>query len=153
VAYTTTQQVQQWAQQTKYQIQSVDAELEQVAVDTAFTLLGRRYDTATWLDSGTTPSLVLDMITMLVAAYTLRRAFGEEDGSHEYPDWLEMRAMTLLEGISAGLLDIPGVDVDPSSAEGSTPAFFPTDAATDIWFDDPTADGGAARYFTMEQIF
>lgn len=153
MAYVTQAEVQQWLQQSKYNITGLDSELEAHAVDVAFSLLSRRYDVSPWTDSTTTPGLVLNLITMLVASYALRRAIGEDEGLHDYPDWLESRATSLLEGLADGLLEIPGTDPDPSSAEEGAPAFWPTQAATDLWFDDPTADGGAALAFTMEQIF
>lgn len=153
MAYTTTQKVQQWCQASKYTVDTIPDEFVEEAVDTCFSRLGRRYDTTPWLNEATTPSLVLNLITMLVASYVLRKAFAEDEGAHEYPDWLEGRVLTMLEGISDGLLEIPGTDPDPESAVEGVPAFFPTDDATDLWFDDPTAEGGAARAFTMEQIF
>jgi hypothetical protein len=153
MAYVTIPAVQQWLQASKYEIDAIDSEHEQVAADVAFTLLARRYDTTTWLSDSTTPALVLNTMTMLVASYALRKAIGEDDGEHDYPDWLESRAIGLLTGISEGLLDIPGIDPDPGAVVEGAPAFWPTQAATDLWFEDPTAEDAAALAFTMQQVF
>jgi hypothetical protein len=153
MAYVTEAQVQQWLQATKYNITSLDDELVAHARDVAFSLVSRRYDTSTWVDDATTAEMVLNLMTMLVASYTLRRVIGEDDGGHDYPDWLESRATTLLEQLSTGTISIPGVPTDGNSPEGGVPTFWPTEQATDLWFEDPHAEGAAARAFDMQQIF
>jgi hypothetical protein len=153
VAYVTEAQVQEWLQQSKYDIQGVDLELEDTAKDAAFSLLERRYNTLVWTNNTNTPAMVLNLITMMTASLILRRAIGEDDEATAYPDWLWNRAYKILEGLASGLLELPGTDPDPGSVEEGVPAFFPTDAATDLWFDDPTAEGAAARAFDMQKVF
>jgi hypothetical protein len=155
VSYVTLSQVQAWLQINKYdlQVSDVDAEQEQLAADVVLSALTVRYDTDTWVDSSTTPGMVLRMIAMLTASYTLRKAISEDDGIALYADWLERRVQMLIDGIVSGAIDIPGVDPDPNAPASSSIGFFPTDAATQLWEDDPTAEGGAARWFNYQMVF
>lgn len=153
MAYATLQAAQQWLAQTKYQIKGLDAELDTLASNAVLPALARRYDISTWDDTASTPSLVLNLINMLYASYWMRRNTSEDDGAATYCDWLEKRVDTLLKSFVSGMLDIPGVPVDESSADVGVPEFWPTDAATELWFTDPLADGAAARAFDMQKQF
>lgn len=155
MSYVTIAAAQQWLQHSKYNLPDgdPDAELEKLAVDTAFTLLARRYDTTTWINSGTTPPFVLTLVTMLYASYALRRATSEDDGAATYCDWLENRVLKLLQGLATGLIDIPGTDPDESAADVGVPEFWPTDESTGLWFQDPHAEGASARFFDMQKVF
>lgn len=153
MAYVTEESVQQWLENTKYNIPGVDDELVETAVDVSFALLARRYDTTVWTDSSTTPRLVLKLLNMLVASYTLRRSVSEDDGQANYADWLEKRALSLLEGLAGGQLEIPGVDPDPGATATEGLEFWPTQDATDLWFEEGDVEGAAAQAFNMQQVF
>ena len=142
MAYLELEAVQAWLNQSKYgiSINDLDPQLEKTAFDTVSTPLSSRYDTSTWVDGTTTPDLVLNMMAMLVASYILRKAISEDDGEHDYPDWLERRVLQMVEAIVGKQLDIPGVDPDPNDALNLVPDFFPTDASTQFWKDDPLAE-------------
>jgi len=155
VAYVTKAQVQSWLQIDKYDLlpDGVNVEQEQLAADKILATLEQRYDTSTWTNSTNTPGMVLRMIAMLVASFTLRKAISEDDGEAVYPGWLEDRVYHLLEGLVTGALDLPGVDPDPNAPAAASIKFFPTDEATQLWKDDPHAEGGAARWFTSQMVF
>ena len=159
MSYLVTTDVQPWLNQTKFNVTSVDPTHEQTAVNTVFGKISQRYDTSTWIDSATTPTLILNLLSMWVASVYLRRAASEEDGLTTYADWLEMRADAICDKIVEGAIDIPGVEEDPLTSLGGSSVFFPTDAATQIWedsheFDGSSfAEGAAPRAFTMDQRF
>jgi hypothetical protein len=154
VAYLDTAQVQAWLNEYKYTlVGDPDPQLVQTAVDIVLGRVAYRYDTSTWVDDATTPNLALDIMAMLVAAYTLRRAVSEDDGIATYSNWLERRADKLLDDIVNGTLDLPGVPIDDTAPAALGPAFYPDDASTGLWEDDHNAEGGAARWFTMQQVF
>ena len=156
MSYVNSAQVQSWLQINKYDIlpaEGVNVEQEQMAAEYILAFLEQRYDTSTWTNNTNTPGMVLRMIAMLVAAYTLRKAISEDDGESAYSTWLEERVRLLLEGLVSGTIDLPGVDPDPNAPAAASIAFFPTDAATELWKDDPTAEGGAARWFTSQVVF
>lgn len=153
MSYATQNSAQQWLNRTKYTITGIDEELDQVAADTVITLLARRYDTTLWVDTGSTPDMAVNLINMLYAAYWLRRNTSEDDGAATYSDWLEGRVNGLLAGLSTGLINIPGADPSSSTADVGVPVFWPTQDATDLYFQDPQAEGAAARAFDMQKVF
>ena len=156
MSYVTPAQVQSWLNVDKWDIlpaEGVNAELEHMASDIILSYLEQRYDTSTWTNGTNTPGMVLRMVAMLVAAFTLRKAISEDDGETAYSTWLERRVQELLEGLVSGAIDLPGVDPDPNAPASASIGFYPTDAATQIWLDDPTAEGGAARWFTSQVVF
>jgi|SRR5687768_408978 len=153
MAYVTEKSVQSWLENTKYNLSGLDSEHVETAIDVAFSLLTRRYDTTVWTDDSTTPRLVLKLLNMLVASYTLRRSIMEDDGTANYADWLEKRALSLLEGLAGGQLEIPGVDPDPGATSTEGLEFWPTQDATDLWFEEGDVEGAAALAFTMQKTF
>lgn len=164
MTYVTPAQVQSWLQVDKWDIlpaEGVNAELELLAADTVLSYLEKRYDTSGWIDGTNTPGMVLRLIAMLVAAYTLRKAISEDDGESAYSTWLESRVFSLLEALVEGSIEIPGVDPDPNSPLGASVEFFPTDDATQLWlaetggdpFVAPVSEGAAARHFTSQMVF
>jgi len=153
MTYVTAADAQGWLQVSKYGIEEIADEQVSAAVNTVFSKLSRRYDVDLWTNDSNTPQMVLDILTMLVASYTLRKSISEDDGIANYCDWLEGRAMSLVDGLAEGLLEIPGTDPSADTPEEGTPAFWPTQAATDLWFEDPNAEGAAARAFDMQKVF
>jgi hypothetical protein len=153
MAYVTEASVQKWLENHKYNIAGIDDELVETAIDVAFSLLTRRYDTTTWIDSSSTPRIVLKILNMLVASYTLRRSISADDGVANYADWLEKRALELLAGLAGGQLEIPGVDPDPGATATEGLEFWPTQDATDLWFEEGDVEGAAALAFTMQKEF
>lgn len=143
MAYITSQQVQQWLNQTKLTISEVDAELESTAQLIVFAAISTEYTTTTWVDASTTPQLIQRVISMFVAAWTYIRALSDEEGID--PDFwgarLEAMANKLLEQIADGSLTIPGAD--PVLNIAGYPSFYPTDDQID---DD-------AAKFTMGVTF
>lgn len=155
MAHVTVAQVQQWLNSSKYPLNlaSLPTEQEHGAAEGVFAALEQRYDTSTWVDEATTPSLVRHIIAMLCASSLLRIAISEDDGIAKYCDWLDKRAQTLVDGLVSGALVLVDAPTDPEAPAAASISFWPTQAATDIWEDDPYADGGAARAFDMQKVF
>jgi hypothetical protein len=118
--------IQQWLEPTKFHIDSFDPELEGSARELAFSTLSPVYSIDTWTDESTTPKLVKDAIGMIVASWLYDRAFSED-----FPDgtgWAQRlydRAMTLLNGIVSGLIDIG--ESSTIVAGVSEPLYYPMD--------------------------
>jgi hypothetical protein len=149
------EQVQGWLNIHKYDVgvDQLDPVQEGLAANFVLSALEQRYDTSTWVDEVTTPPMIVQIISMLVASYTLRKAVSEDDGVANYAGWLENRAKVLVEGLINGGLDLPGVDPDPTAPASSSVGFFPTQEATDLWEDDPHDPEGAARHFDSQMVF
>ena len=153
--YDITTQIQSWLNVSKYSLlnSGVDQDQVQAAADYINSALSVRYDTSTWVTDETTPGMVLRMIAMLTASYTLRKAISEDEGEHTYPDWLEQRVEFLIAGIIDGTLDIPDIEPDPNAPGTAGPEFWPTDAATRLWQEEGDVEGAAAKYFSSQQVF
>lgn len=145
MAYVTELEIQQWLEATKLNVSSVDAQLELSARNIAFNKLSQIYDTTVWTNIATTPALIRQVISMLVAAWIYNRAFSQEDSEGSgYAAWLEDKAMGLLESISTGALDLPEVVGIVTSVSG--PSFYPND---DTELEDPYQ----AAKFSMGKVF
>ena len=122
-------QVQQWLESTKLTINDVDDELESTATSIVFSSLSQSFDTTTWIDENTTPKLVQQVISMLVAAWIYNRAYSEDGTTvSSYSKWLEDKAMALLAAIGSGTVDLPEV---PGFVTSSSPSFYPMDNSVD----------------------
>lgn len=148
------EEVQQWIQDSRLTLDTVDPELEVSAFSRVAGALALRYDTTAWTGTSTTPDLIRSIISMLIAAWTINRAHAETVADVDsYGVHLEQAALQLLEGLRVGDIvigDTPGAD---SFATGS-PAFFPTDASTQIAVDEGiNADGATQLAFSMGTIF
>ena len=146
--------VNAWLAHTKYTISAVEPELDAAVVSAGFARLSTRYDTAVWVDTASTPPLVLTALSMLYAAWFLQRQISDDElTEQDYPIRLENRAWGMLDAIGLTLIDLPGVDPDPTLNESKSAVFFPTDSSTSLWEDDPTDPEGSPRAFTMAQVF
>jgi hypothetical protein len=154
VSYLVPDQINAWLAATKYTVSTVEDELDAAVVAAGFGRVSTRYDTAVWVDASTTPPLVMTALSMLYAAWYLQRQISDDElTEQDYPIRLENRAYALLDAIAATLIDLPGVDPDPSLNDTKTAIFFPTDESTQLYEDDPTNPDGSPRAFTMAQVF
>lgn len=144
--WVTSQLVQQWLEETKLTVTKVPDELDQTAHDVVFGRVSQVYDVTTWVDTATTPSLILRIQSLLVAAWIYQAQYSEdlEVDNNNYGVKLEQRAMGLLTDIFEGDLVIPDTDV-PQSSTGN-PVFFPTDA-------QETDGEGSEIKFAMGKVF
>lgn len=136
MAYTDVTAVQSWLEQTKYNLEGIlDDNLVSTAVSYVIGTIASKYATTTWADSASTPPLVCDIITMLVAAWTYERQVAEDASETAQMSWgaqLEAKANAILAGIMNGsidLIDSSGNDV-PIDTNVYGPIFFPTNSST-----------------------
>ena len=122
--------VQTWLEGTKLTLTDVDTGLEQYATDKVMGRLSQRYTITGWVDHLTTPPIVINLISMLVAAAIYRRAYSEDltADDNTWAVWLEKSALATLNDLSSGVLDIIGVPDDSLGVSG--PVFYPTDASS-----------------------
>jgi hypothetical protein len=117
-------------------------------------VLGRlsgEFSTAAWVDAASTPPLVRKIVSMLYLAAVYRRQISQattRTGQHTYSDWLETNAMTILQGILDGTLDIGQLP----SGTGGQPAFYPNDTSSAL---EPTSDDQSLgdAHFSMGTVW
>jgi hypothetical protein len=132
----TVQEAQAWAEGTKLTIPALDTNLLDHLEEEVLRPLDSAFDIATWVDATSTPKLVRTIISKLYVAWAYDKTYSEDiEQGNNYADRLKMNANTLLAGLIAGTIELPGV---PDVA--GTPVFYPTDAssAMEPTFDDPS---------------
>jgi len=143
-------EVQSWLSEDRLQL-SFDNDLgEEVNISLLVrAALHTAYDTSSWVDRTTTPSLVRKVIAARVASVLYRKVYADQADELPYADWLNGWADDTLEGIANGtlrLLDVvTTVEADAAQVARSI-AFKPNDATA-------TADVEDATKFTIGQIF
>jgi len=157
MSYLSVSEIQSWLQATKHVISAVDTNLEEAAFEKIVGKVGRRYDTSTWVDTATTPTMIINLMAMQVAADEYRKWVSENRGEPDYSDSLDERIMRLCEGIADGSIILfdgsDEISPSPDTSLGGTPAGFPTDAATEAYDTLPFDDGSAPRVFQMNMRF
>ena len=139
--------VQQWLEETKLTVDRTPDELDQTARDIVFSQVSQVYDTSTWVSTATTPSLILRICSMFIAAWIYERQYSENLPLDD-TNWgvkLESMANLLIAGIVGLTIDIPGV-LPGAIGTLSDPIFYPTDA-------QETDGSGEERKFTMGKVF
>lgn len=135
MARVTGQDVQTFLDADLYPIRENDTFPEESTfADMVFARLGQVYNTSTWLDTSTTPTLVRRILAMLIAANRYNKKHSEDDDAgNRYANKLEARAWDLIELIlndQAVLYDASLLEL----AELNDPKFWPTDqtGASDV---------------------
>lgn len=120
-------EAQAWLEPTKLTLSALDAELESSSSVRVLGSLARVYDVSGWTTPETTPILVRKIIAMLYAGELYNRQYSEDYDGSSYGDRLIAMAMTSIQGIADGSVDLIDVEV-PASTTGS-PSFYPNDDA------------------------
>jgi|SRR5215471_976031 len=160
MTYINVTDVSQWLEPTKLNITTLDTQLEATAFEVVASRLSVRYDTSLWTSISTTPPLVQKILGMMVAGYTYNRQYSENEDLDKYGFWLLSYADNLITGLATGVVDLVDTGQGLVNAERSPfsfPAFWPTDAATDMadttLGGDPTDPNAAPLHFTSGQVF
>lgn len=143
MSYVSVKDIQSWLQNTKFDVTSVDSRRETFAVNHIFGKLSQRYDTTIWTDDTDTPSVVLSLISMWMAASHLRIAASEEDGLVSYADWLDLTVTGTCDSIVSGAVDIEGIAEDSTSSLGGAAEFLPNNSSTTLWESSHDSDGSS----------
>jgi hypothetical protein len=143
-------EVQAWLERTKLEISTTSpddlVELELFHWNSVSGRLAQRFTVGSWLNAANTPSLVRQIVSMLVAASVYRRYYSEDGASaNTWAMWLENQAKCLLDDLIGGVIVLPTeAGVESSQNSLSEIAFYPTDTSS-------AADN--EPYFTMGRIF
>lgn len=149
---TTLPEVQQWLEQSKLTVENVEQPLHDHYRDVVLSRLFNVYTTSGWVSVSTTPSLVRKIIAMLMASVIYRRAYSEDNSDDDsYGGWLESSAMSLLDGLAGGSLQLPEEEA-PVSASGQ-PVFWPTDSTATLEPGNGLVGSDSDRKFTMGMAF
>lgn len=146
MSWTTIQKVQNWLDKNKLSLNAIDEDMEQHYKDVVFAKLALQYDVQGWLDSGTTPALVQDILALYIAGSEYQRRYSDDNESlQNYAMWLMRSADSLLKGILDGTLDILEIEGLPG-VRWSANDFYPND---DTGIICPNED----IKFTMGHVF
>lgn len=121
--------VQAWLEATKLTLgvnfTADQLTLEQVAQTKVFAALSPVYSTTTWVDSGSTPQMVRNIIAMYTAAYLYNKQYSEDDPTiTSYGTWLIGMADGLIAGLIDGSLSLSEV---PNPSNPTNPSYYPDD--------------------------
>ena len=144
--WVTDELVQQWLEETKLHVTKVPDELDQTAHDVVFGRVSQVYDVSVWVDTVTTPSLILRIQSMLVAAWLYMAQYSEdlEISNNNWGVKLEKMAYEMIDSI----VDLSLVIIDPGVTPSGTssPIFYPTD------LQETNGEGEEAK-FRMGRVF
>ncbi len=143
--YVSVERIQAWLQDSKFDVGEVEETWENLHRLVLFGKLERRYDTTLWTDEDDTPELVLNIMSMKVAADFLRKVASEEDGLTTYADHLDQRAMMICDGIVAGDIDIVGTSEDTDTVLGAGVSHWPDNTSTTLYLENKNADGSTSQ--------
>jgi hypothetical protein len=140
--------VQAWLEDTKLEVGSLDAKLEeQIASEVLGRISTAAYDVTGWTDSATTPKLVKKIIAMLYAGWYYDRQYSETPDTNEYAIRLKESAESLLMGVVGGTIDIGEV---PGTSTFGEPVIFPNDTSSAA---DVSIEGDGPAAFSMGSRF
>lgn len=152
MARVTQPQVAAWAEASKMGtsagIVSLDTNLlDQLEAEVISRLSGAGFDTTTWVDASTTPSIIRVAIAKMYVSWIIDRQYSEDEDLNAYAARLDANAAGVIEGLVSGEIIIPG-----SPEVAGQPAFYPTDesSAQRPTFDDPSL---GPAHFSMGQVF
>lgn len=148
MAHVGVRDVQNFLEQTKLKIESVDPDLDDLySAETFAKLAPVGFPVELWTEEDETPIIVRGIIARFIAAQIWERHYSENsDEPAWYSNSLRLEANALIAGLIAGEISL--VDVIPPIEVGSfgDPSFWPT--------DDQETDGlGDERKFQMKQVW
>jgi hypothetical protein len=150
-------EVQSWLESTKLRLSGLDYELTDTAKTMVFAKLAGTYDTTTWTDYTTTPTLVRKVIAMYVASWTYSRQYSEavSMSQNDYALWLERKADQMLDGILTGGYTL---EVEATGGNPGSPGYWPNDTTGSTQPTDAAGNAIGGQYsedikFTMGQVF
>lgn len=139
-----------WLEPTKLTLAAIDPELESQVVNLVFGRLAPVFETGSWLNDASTPSIVRTIIAMHYVAWTYDKYYSDDAESNAYARLLRQYADVNIAALVSG--DIELVELPMANDEIKKPAFFPNDvsSANDPTPDNPS-DGGPS--FLMGSVF
>ncbi len=127
--------VKAWVENTKLDPQALDLDHLGQLEEEVLAQVGSVYNTSTWIDKANTPRLIQTICAKIYAGWLYDKFYSENQSAPNiYAKLLKQNAQTLINGILAGTIEIPGVT--PETPQAAT--FYPNDASSGI---SPDADG------------
>ena len=128
-------EAQSWLEPTKTNLgATLDANMEDNMATQVLARVSLSYDVDHWLDPGTTPKLVRQVIAMKYASWVYQRQYSEDaSGLNDYALLLNAQAETIIDGIISGAIDLPEVVGVGGDVGGFEPAFYPNDKTVDSY--------------------
>ena len=112
-SYLTTQMVQAWVNTGKVTwATTVDAEFANQIASQVLAKAARAFDTSTWYDESTTPSLILSIIAMIYVGRKFQETYGDDSLNSDYGTALVTDANNMLENLISGDLILTNADGD-----------------------------------------
>jgi hypothetical protein len=146
----TLQEANAWIEPTKLTLSDIETELESQVTSQIFARLLGTFDTASWVNVGSTPKIVRTVIAMYYVSWIYDRAYSDDADSNAYAERLRAYADATLIGLAAGSIELE--ELPDANAGISSPTFFPNDASS---AQEPTSlnpsDGPPS--FTMGTVF
>jgi hypothetical protein len=150
VTYLTVGLVQSFLEDTKMPVMDIDANLDSVAVNLTFGRLAARFDVSGWINTATTPAMVLQLAAMKYTSLLYRRQYSENlELDNNWAVYLDKLWDTLLTQILQGQLDVEGVPETTLTG----PIFWPTDDSTSLADTDPENPEATPRFALMGTVF
>lgn len=140
---------QGWAESTKLPLSSLDVSLLDQIESEVLARVSSAYDTSTWLDAATTPTVIKVIFAKTYVAWVYDRQYSEnQTQGNDYAMLLRQNAEMLITGLIDGTINIPGVIPTGSGI----PSYYPNDASSAMppTIDDPSL--GPAK-FSMGKVF
>lgn len=144
-------EIQAWLNRSKAEVTASEPDdldsLELFHWNSVSGRLAQRFTVGSWVDSATTPSLVRQIVSMLVAASVYRRYYSEDLVSvgNTWADWLENHAKCNVDDLLSGTITLAEEAGVTTSQNGLTDIlFYPTDTSS--------AEDNAP-YFSMGKVF
>ena len=100
----------------------VDESLDSQVASQVLARVSKAFDTSTWIDTDTTPRLILSIIAMNYVGRKFQEMYGDDSLNSDYGTAIITDANNLLINLLAGdliLTDEDGLPIDPTYSVGS----------------------------------
>lgn len=136
---------------TKLLFAAVDADLESSVITEIFSQVGQVYNTALWIDTASTPKLLLKIMAMFYVGWYYQKVYSEDDAPNNFGLLLIARGQRLIDGIIAGSVNLPDATV-AALINDDTASFYPTDASS-IMAPTMYDRSLGGPFFSMSDVF
>lgn len=150
MSYITINSAQAWLEETKLTLGEIDSELEDSIVTQIIGRLASTFDTSSWLNTASTPSLVLKIMSMHYVAWYYDRQYSEDTDGNGYAARLRSMAEQLIIGLIDGSVELVGANGQESPNTGAS--FYPNDISS---AEEPTLSDLSLgkEVFSMGKVF
>lgn len=121
--------VRAWVESTKLSPTALDIDHLDQLEEEVLSRISSVYDTSSWVDKASTPRLIQVIFAKTYTGWMYDKFYSENQNTpNKYAQLLKENAETLIQGIIAGTITIPGTE--PTNPVGAV--FYPNDASSAI---------------------